>query len=187
MHLPDGYTYETHSPWSRADPSAWSQDTSSSEWEHLSNTYLFPMASPTSLPRSWSSRGPLPTSTPRECVTAFREAGTDSFHHSMAEAEVDGGNRGGRPSGSLNNTPIPTRTATKPQKRGRQRTPVLPVKWRSTDVTDAEPDMSWEARQRYERRFALTEVRRESGCQPTADEEDCSCTECKSRRWRRER
>jgi hypothetical protein len=187
MHLPDGYATETHWPWSRADLSLWSQETSSSEWEHLSNTYLFPMASPKSLPRSWSSQGPLTALAPRECLSAIREAGAESFHHTMADAEVDGRIGRGRLAESSTTAPTPVRRATKPQKHRRQRTPCLAVKWRSTDVTDAQPDMSWEARQRYEQRFSAIEVRRESEIQSTADEKDCSCTECKSRRWRRER
>lgn len=181
MHLPDGYVSETHWSWSRGTPSVWSQETASCAWEHLDDTYLFPMSPPKSSLHSWSRRGSVirSLSQQRPCADSPHRPDGDRANNVSSGRETI--------AGSSNSAPIPIRISNDFRPRRHQRSPLQSAKWRSIDGPDADPDMSWEARQRYERRFALTETRLESACQSSKDEKDCHCTECKSRRWRKAR
>lgn len=187
MHLPDGYVAETHWSWSQVNPSVWSQEMSSCEWEHLDDTYLFPMSPPKSFPCSWSRRGSIVESSSSERPCARSAAHVDSHRQSKGKSANNFSGENEERARSSTSASVQIRGSTNARARLFPREAPQSARWRSIDAPDADPDMSWEARQRYERRFALTETRVESECQSSRDEKDCHCTECTSRRWRRER
>ena len=192
MQLPNGYAAETVCSWSLSNAPQWMQDTSTWAWEELNGAYLVPMVTPDSFPRSWSRHGSvagLPSPERGSPGSDFNADARPCSGNSVTPSRPrhDNSRQCETAAESSSTPPIPIRKARNSHSRRCRESPPQYQRWRAADPIEIEPDMAWDARQRYEQRYPLTQLRIGRNQEQSTVEQACQRMESTPQEWKRAR